>query len=197
MKCNQHPGGPADLPLDNFYPSDHGREWAPCKACRLRTAKERDEAKKNGTYVPKAKTFARKQPQAVATAELVTQPTMYKIGGYYIHHDAILIADTLQDGKVTLYTTILEIDGETKHPRNKKLLFTKQHAPDEYRACLAWLADMAGAPRLETSDNERAAMELADEATKRLAAANKEIADLKSALAPLKALLNGSIKELV
>lgn len=201
IRCFKHLGGPTDLPAEDFYPSDRARAYAQCKVCRARLDKERQEAKKNGTYVPKQAKFApkKKQPELIKpvaiepVSELVTPPRFVKIGGYFLAESAVLLADTLQDGKVTLYTTVLEIDGETKHPRNKKLLFTRQHAPDEYNATITWLYGASDAPTPTTSENEQAAMQLAEEAMQQLKAAKQRIQELEAALAPVKALLNGSV----
>lgn len=198
VRCYCHPGGAADLPEDQFAPSDRSRVSAPCRKCRQRTNQEREQARKNGTYVPKARRWApqkpkQAQPNAVtdATTELISPARFVKIGGYFIAENTVLIADALQEGKVTLFTTILEIDGDTKHPRNKKLIFTRQHSPDEYRATIAWLNAMAGEPALAVpSMNEQAAMQLAEEATTRLASANKQIEELKAKIAQFKTLLD-------
>lgn len=117
INCNYHPGGPAMLDENAFSPSDRTRVSAPCRACRARMARERDAKVKAGTYVPKTRKWA---PHAeTATTERITPAHFVRIGGYYFAQGTILLADTLQDGKVVLHTTILEIDGETKHPRNK------------------------------------------------------------------------------
>lgn len=169
--CSMHPGGRRELPADAFYPSDQHRKIARCKACRA-------AAKKN---TPPAA-----EPQAIL---LSTPGPVRKIGNYFIHEQALLIADAMQAGKIVLFTSILEIDGDTKHPRNKRVTFTQQHAPEEYRACMAWLESLSGVDA-PTSDAERdTALQLADEATQKLIAAQAEIAELKAALAPLKALL--------
>ena len=119
---------------------------------------------------------------------------MSRIGGYYIHESAVLIADVMQDGKVTLFTTILEIDGDTKHPRNKKLLFTKQHAPTEYRETIAWLKSMASEPIDTADDTDReTALQLAEEATQKLIAAEKKIADLQAKIDSIKIAMNGAL----
>jgi len=199
ITCYCHPGGRTELDESEFAPSDRTRESAPCRKCRARLERERTAAKKAGTYTPKHRRYSpqRKAVEQPATpepitAELITTHTFVKIGGYFVAERAILLADTLQDGKVTLFTTILEIDGETKHPRNKKLIFTRQHAPEEYSATIAWLNSSAGVPTIvEPTMNEQAAMQLAEEATERLKTANKEISDLKAKLAQFRALLNG------
>lgn len=198
VQCYCHPGGAADLPEDEFAPSDRTRLSAPCRKCRARTAKERDQARKNGTYVPKVRRWAPQRPKTIQpnesaanAAELIAPSRFVKIGGYFIAENAVLIVDALQEGKVTLFTTILEIDGETKHPRNKKLIFTRQHSPDEYRTTIAWLSAMAGEPMTTApSMNEQAAMQLAEEATTRLTAANKQIEELKAKIAQFKTLLD-------
>lgn len=69
--CKQHPGGAKELPDTAFYPSDQGRVTAPCKECR-----------KAGKRI----------------APLTVGGAMRKIGGYYIHENALLIADTMQGG---------------------------------------------------------------------------------------------------
>ena len=172
--CKQHPGGAKELPVNAFYPSDQGRAFAPCKECR-------------------------KTGKRIAVTTLAVGGAVRKIGGYYIHENALLIADAMQDGKLVLHTTILEIDGDTKHPRNKRIIFMRQHSPDEYHACLAWLASLCGSDAPASNDERDAALQLADEATQKLIAAQSEIAELKAALEPLKALLgkvsvrNGSV----
>jgi len=129
-----------------------------------------------------------------AAEPLVMPARMARVGGYYIHESAVLIADVMQDGKVTLFTTILEIDGETKHPRNKKLLFTQQHAPTEYRATIAWLKSMASEPIDTADDTDReTALQLAEEATQKLIAAEKKIADLQAKIDSIKIAMNGAL----
>jgi len=129
-----------------------------------------------------------------AAEPLVAPARMSRIGGYYIHESAVLIADVMQDGKVTLFTTILEIDGDTKHPRNKKLLFTKQHAPTEYRETIAWLKSMASEPIDTADDTDReTALQLAEEATQKLIAAEKKIADLQAKIDSIKIAMNGAL----
>ena len=197
IKCNYHPGGSAMLDEDAFSPSDRTRVSAPCRACRARMARERDARVKAGTYVPKTRKWAPSQPSTngaapsaeTATTERITPAHFVRIGGYYFAQGTILLADTLQDGKVVLHTTILEIDGETKHPRNKKLLFTRQHAPEEYHATLAYLSAASDAPPADPSVNEQVAMQLAEEAAAELANANKQIEELRAKLEKFKAVL--------
>lgn len=174
--CKNHPGGSTDLPEESFYPSDLERKAPICKACRARMAKARTK-----------KQALQSAPTAIAVAELATPlHGRLKVGGYYLHPDCILIVDTLQDGKVTLHTSIIEIEPESKHPRNKKLIFTRQHAPAEYAAIVAWLG--GNAPDLADPERE-AALQLADEATQKLIAAEARIKELEAAIAPLKALM--------
>ena len=175
--CKNHPGGSADLPEANFYPSDLSGRTPICKACRARMAKARTK-----------KQALQSAPTAIAVAELATPVHgRLKVGGYYLHPDCILIVDTLQDGKLVLHTSIIEIEPESKHPRNKKLIFTRQHAPTEYAAIVAWLGGNTPPP---ASDAERdAALQLAEEAEKKLAAAQLRIEELESAIAPLRALI--------
>ena len=99
-----------------------------------------------------------------------------------------MIVDTLQAYKVTIHTSILEIDGETKHPRNKRLIFTKQHAPDEYQAIMDWLASHSETPPVAPEDTQ-AALQLAEEATTKLRDAQEEIKTLKHKIASFRALL--------
>lgn len=140
----------------------------------------------NGT-VPATPIPPTEQPVPVATST----PCVIKINGYYIAPRAILIVDTLQNDKVVIHTSILEIDGETKHPRNKKLIFTRQHAPDEYQAVIAWLRENADVPIPATqSEDTQVALQLAEEATVKLAAAEKEIEALKKKVAQFRALLD-------
>ena len=115
-------------------------------------------------------------------------PTIIKVHGYYINPATILIVDTLQQDKVVIHTSILEIDGETKHPRNKRLIFTRQHAPDEYAAIMGWLASHSETPPVAPEDAQ-AALQLADEATTKLRDAQEEIKTLKHKLAQFRALL--------
>ena len=124
----------------------------------------------------------------IETPELTTTAIMIKVSGYYISPRTILIVDTLQEGKVVIHTSILEIDGETKHPRNKKLTFTRPHAPDEYRAIMAWLHDNSTTPDM-TSADAHAAIQLAEEAGTKLRDAQEEIKTLKSKIAQFRALL--------
>lgn len=177
--CKNHPGGSADLPEESFYPSDLERKAPICKACRARI--------KSARIKKQAMQSAPAQPTAIAVAELATPVHgRLKVGGYYLHPDCILIVDTLQDGKVVLHTSIIEIEPESKHPRNKKLIFTRQHAPAEYAAIVAWLG--GNAPALADPERE-AALQLADEATQKLIAAEARIKELEAAIAPLKALM--------
>lgn len=130
------------------------------------------------------------EPHADLTASAVLEstPTIIKVHRYYINPSAILIVDTLQADKIVIHTSVLEIDGETKHPRNKRLIFTKQHALDEYQAIMGWLCANSNTPPTAPEDAQ-AALQLAEEATARLTEAHKEIASLKAKIAQFRALL--------
>ena len=171
-----------ELPTSAFYPSDQARKEVPCKECRNRLAKERNQRE---VTVARASTNGTRSNGKSPT--VAAKHGRLQIGGYYLHPDCILIVDTLQDGKVVLHTSIIEIEPESKHPRNKKLIFTRQHAPTEYAAIVAWLGGNTPPP---ASDAERdAALQLAEEAEKKLAAAQLRIEELESAIAPLRALI--------
>lgn len=185
--CNHHPGGAVELPASAFYPSDQARKEVPCKECRNRLAKERNRREVTVARASTNGTRSNGKSPTVAAKPTTAKHGRLQIGGYYLHPDCILIVDTLQDGKVVLHTSIIEIEPESKHPRNKKLIFTRQHAPSEYAAIVAWLGGNTPPP---ASDAERdAALQLAEEAEKKLAAAQLRIEELESAIAPLRALI--------
>jgi len=105
-------------------------------------------------------------------------PQLARIGEFYLSERMILIAHTgNQEGSpaIRFYTSILEIDPTTKHPRNKIVNFTKSRDPKEYAQALAWLNSMAGEMPPAVDDT---ALELAAELEKKLNAANAEIAEL-------------------
>jgi len=105
-------------------------------------------------------------------------PQLARIGEFYLSKRMILIAHTgNQEGSPALrfYTSILEIDPATKHPRNKIVNFTKARDPKEYAQAVAWLNSMAGEMPPAVDDT---ALELAAELEKKLNAANAEIAEL-------------------
>jgi hypothetical protein len=203
IRCNAHPGGPVDLEPSAFYPSDQRRKIAICIKCRLRRAKELRDRKKQASVAPTAATSNDimtvtpqvEQVQSVIETMYSNQPTqtMQKIGGYYISENTLLLVDTTQTDRVVIHTTLLEIDRETKHPRNKRLLFTLANDPKEYHGILAWVDRLAGTPIDVTSTvNEHAALQLAAETEQKLVAANKRIEELEAALKPLRALLNNT-----
>lgn len=202
IRCSAHPNGSIDLPETAFYASDRNHKVAICKECRKRKAKQRAAAARQlrrAVIVPINDVALETPP--IDTPE--TQPrnvqatsdgSMQKIGGYYISANAVLIADVTQAGRVVVHTSLLEIDRETKHPRNKRLLFTQVNDPIEYKAMLTWLDQLAGVPiELITNANELAALQLAEEMQTKLTAANQRIAELEAAIAPLRSLLNGKI----
>lgn len=190
IRCYGHPGGPVDLDESLFYPSMRNRKVTLCRECHLRKGREKRKHRLEAKAAPTLSTPALAPALSIEpVTEPATETRIRKIGGYYIHENALLIADVMQAGKVVLYTTILEIDGETKHPRNKRIIFTQQNAPDEYRAMLTWLGDLSDRPADVATANEQAALQLAEEATSKLAEAENRIKELESALAPLKALL--------
>lgn len=188
IRCSAHLTEPVDLDITAFYLSDRIHKIAICKKCRLRRAKEKRIAAKQALHIetPNIET-----PQNNTSSNQESFGSMRKVGGYFISENALLIADALTVGRIVVYTTILEIDRETKTPRNKRLIFTQQNDPQEYRLMVTWLATLAGSPieTIETA-NEQAALQLADEATTKLAAAIKQIQELEAALAPLRKLLN-------
>jgi hypothetical protein len=190
IRCNNHPGGPADLPEADFYASDRNQRAAMCRQCRLDRAAEKRGAARQATSAQPAPAI---EASAVVT-ELTTPTSVRRIGGYFIHEQCLLVADTMQAGKVTLFTTILEIDGDTKHPRNKRIIFSQQASPDEYRATLAWLNELAGAPTAPAADAERdTALQLAEEYETKLRAAENKNAELEKALSGVRSLLNGHL----
>lgn len=129
-------------------------------------------------------------PIAYEPTPIVPQPTAayIKAGGYYIASPAILIAGTHEKDKVVLYTSIIEIDGVTKLSRNKRIVFTKQQEPDEYAAVMAHLRINSATPDT-TPEDITAALQLAEEASAKLALANKEIESLKTKIAQFRAVL--------
>jgi hypothetical protein len=114
---------------------------------------------------------------AMEVAPLLPQPALVRTNDLYLSERMLLIVSTaFQEASPALriYTTILEIDPATKHPRNKVLNFIKAREPREYEQVRAWLDGMAGAPHAA----DETALELAAELEAKLNAAKKEIADL-------------------
>jgi len=139
---------------------------------------------KSGTYQfikADAPVKAEIAPVVVTNEPLCSAPQVVRIGELYLAECMLLIASTaFQEASpaIRIYTTILEIDPATKHPRNKVLNFIKSREPKEYAAALAWLDSMAGAPHAA----DETALELAAELESKLNAAKKEIADLRGKL---------------
>jgi hypothetical protein len=199
IRCNKHPGGATDLPETDFYPSDRKNPSGMCKKCNAAYYKAHDAAKRAARKAEKEQAAPAQptpspvvEPSAVS-AELTTTCAMRRIGGYFIHEQALLVADALQPGKVTLFTTILEIDGETKHPRNKRIIFSQQASPDEYRATLQWLAELSSTPAPAADAERDAALQLAEEYETKLRAAENKNAELEKALSGVRSLLNGHL----
>lgn len=115
-------------------------------------------------------------------------PPLVRIGEFYLSDKMLLIVHTgNQEGSPALrfYTTILEIDPATKHPRNKIINFVKSRDPREYAQAAAWLDSMAGTPHAV----DETALELAAELEQKLNAANQEIASLKAKIEAIRGAL--------
>ncbi len=120
-------------------------------------------------------------------------PPMVRIGELYLHERMLLIADTARQeasDAVRIYTTVIEVDPATKHPRNKVVNFIKTRDPREYAQALVWLNSLAGAP-IEAVDDT--ALELAAETELKLSAANKEIAALKAKIEAIRSMIRGEL----
>ncbi len=119
----------------------------------------------------------------VVASELVCKPpVLVRAGELYLHERLLLIADVArQEGSaaVRLYSTIIEIDPASKHPRNKIVNFIQSRDPREYAQVMAWLDSLAGNPPPAVDDT---ALELAAELERQLIVAKKEIAELKAKL---------------
>ncbi len=130
----------------------------------------------------------------VVTTELpCSPPSLVRIGELYLHERLLLIADTArQEGSdaVRLYTTIIEVDPASKHPRNKIINFVKARDPREYAQARAWLDSLAGLPPMAIDET---ALELAAELEKQLNASKKEIADLKAKIETIRGMIGGSL----
>ena len=114
--------------------------------------------------------------------KLVSAPAaLVWIGDLYLHERLLLIADTARQeasDAVRIYTTIIEIDPATKHPRNKIINIRKAYEPREYAQVKAWLDGMAGdAPHADDT-----ALELAAELERKLNAALEERDEYKRKL---------------
>lgn len=123
-------------------------------------------------------------PMPVSNAPASTPP-MVKIGPLYLHERLVLLADTGEQGRLIIHTTIIEIDPATKHPRNKRITFKQESEPAEYRAALAWLDSMTGSA--PASDDT--ALELAAETERKLNAANDRIKELEQQLSIVRSAL--------
>lgn len=145
---------------------------------------------RNGTAVDSNAMPVVAPDEQPAGAVLASGTLMIKAKDYYISPGTILIADALQADKITLFTSVLEIsdDTTTKFVRSKKLIFTKQHAPDEYAAVMAWLRANSDTPA-STPDDAQAALQLAEEAQAKLTLAREEIAQLKTKIAQFRKML--------
>lgn len=131
---------------------------------------------------PESTEVAPSEPPPAASEPTSTPPSLVRIGDLYLHERLLLIADKARQeasDAVRIYTTIIEVDPATKHPRNKIVNFIKARDPREYAQAIAWLDGMAGVPPHVVDDT---ALELAAELERKLNAANKEIADLKAKL---------------
>lgn len=132
-------------------------------------------------------------PQAAASEVLNTPPLLARIGEFYLSEHMLLIVHTgNQEGSPALrfYTTIIEVDPATKHPRNKVINFIKSRDPREYAQAIAWLDGMAGEPPHAVDDT---ALELAADLEKQLNAAKQEIADLKSKIDAIRGMFRGEL----
>lgn len=108
-------------------------------------------------------------------------PRPARVGQYTINPAGWIAADD-QGGRLELFTTALEIDPTTKHPRTKKLVF---ETPGELRLIRAWLAQQAGgvlpAADVEAIESERdAALKLAEEAEQRAREAEEKMKAVKA-----------------
>lgn len=129
-------------------------------------------------------------PPEAASAPVCVAKSVVKIGTLYIPETVNWLADTLDTGRVTLHTAILEIDPNTKHARNKRVTFRKDTEPREYAQLVAWLDDLAGEPPNVVDET---ALELAAELEMKLNAANKEIADLKAKIDAIRGIFRGEL----
>ena len=140
---------------------------------------------KSGAYqFVKPEAPVKQEAQApVATSELLcSPPTLVRIGDLYLSERMLLIADIARQEAspaLRIYTTIIEVDPATKHPRNKIVNFNKGREPREYAQARAWLDGMAGVPPQAVDET---ALELAAELERKLNTANHEIAELKAKL---------------
>ncbi len=129
----------------------------------------------------------------VVTSELVCNPpSLVRIGELYLHERMLLIADTARQEAsqaLRIYTTIIEVDPGTKHPRNKVINFVKTRDPREYAQAMAWLDDLAGTPHAV----DETALELAAELESKLNVANKEIAELKAKIEAIRGMFRGEL----
>ena len=130
----------------------------------------------------------------IVTSELVCNPpSLVRIGELYLHERLLLIADTARQeasDAVRLYTTIIEVDPASKHPRNKIINFVKARDPLEYAQARAWLDSLAGVPPQAVDET---ALELAAELEGKLIAANKEVADLKAKIEAIRGMIRGEL----
>ena len=177
----------------------HGSGW------RIKFLRNRDLIHKTvGGYrfgpSPDAPIKVAEAPAPVASpAPIVTSeppcipPPLVRIGELYLHERLLLVADTArQEGSdaVRLYTTIIEVDPASKHPRNKIINFVKARDPREYAQARAWLDSLAGVPPPAVDET---ALELAAEFERKLNAANEEIATLKAKIEAIRVMFRGEL----
>ena len=128
-----------------------------------------------------------------ASEKECNSPPMVRIGELYLHERMLLIADTARQEAseaLRIYTTIIEVDPATKHPRNKIVNFIKTRDPREYAQAVAWLDSLAGAP-IEAVDDT--ALELAVDLERKLNAANEEIGQLKAKIEAIRGMIRGEL----
>lgn len=118
-------------------------------------------------------------PTTPVDAVPCAMPMVARIGRLYLHERLLLLAYQEQPETLRIYTTIIEVDPATKHPRNKIINIRKAYKPREYAQVLAWLDGMAGTPPAVVDDT---ALELAAELERKLNAALDERDELKRKL---------------
>ena len=137
------------------------------------------------------KTFTPTVAAPIVPSELLcSPPSVVRIGELYLHERLLLIADTARQeasDALRIYTTIIEIDPASKHPRNKIVNFIKARDPREYAQARAWLDVLAGMP----PNADDTALELATELESKLNAAKKEIAELRAKLDAIRGMIRG------
>jgi hypothetical protein len=103
------------------------------------------------------------------------------VGQYTINPAGWVVADD-QGVRVELFTTALEIDGLTKHPRTKKLTFDNAN---EMRLVRAWLSQQSGGIFSSTDALEKerdTALELAEASEARAKIAEQKLAQFRALL---------------